>query len=191
MPKLVLASTSIFRQQLMARMQLQIEICPPNVDESVLAHESPDQLAQRLARAKANAVAKGFATGDIIIGSDQVAYCAPNILGQPRTHKNAVSQLQSFSGREVEFFTALCVIQIGTSDLFEALDHTVVRFRDLTSAEIENYLAREDVLNCAGSFKSEGLGISLFKSISTKDPTALIGLPMIAVCDALRKFSVI
>lgn len=185
MPELILASTSIYRRALLERLGLPFATARPEVDESARPDEAPQALAVRLARAKAEAVAATAPTA-WVIGSDQVAELDGMPLGKPGTVENAVEQLRSMSAREVRFLTALCVAG-PDGRRFEALDITTVRFRALGEDEIARYVERERPLDCAGSFKSEGLGIALFEAIDNRDPTALIGLPMIATARLLRE----
>ncbi len=186
MPSLTLASTSVYRRTLLERLGLPFAIARPEVDESPLPGESPQALAERLALAKAEAVLARSDDGVWVIGSDQVAELDGWPLGKPGSHAVAVAQLQSMSGREVRFLTALCLAGPDGRRL-RALDVTTVRFRELGDDEIERYVAREQPLDCAGSFKSEGLGIALFEAIENRDPTALIGLPLIATARLLRE----
>lgn len=185
MPDLILASTSVYRRALLERLGLPFDIARPDVDESPRPGEPPQTLAVRLARAKAEAVA-ATAGPAWVIGSDQVAELDGRALGKPGTTDNAIAQLRSMSGREVRFLTALCLAG-PDGRRFEALDVTTVRFRTLSDDEIARYVERERPLDCAGSFKSEGLGIALFEAIDNRDPTALIGLPMIATARLLRE----
>lgn len=185
MPELILASTSIYRRALLERLGLSFATARPEVDESARPDEAPQALAVRLARAKAEAVA-ATAPAAWVIGSDQVAELDGRPLGKPGTVERAVEQLRSMAAREVRFLTALCLAGPG-GRRFEAFDITTVRFRALGDDEIAHYVERERPLDCAGSFKSEGLGIALFESIENRDPTALIGLPMIATARLLRE----
>ncbi len=186
MPSLILASTSIYRRGLLERLGLPFTVARPDTDETPLPGEPPQALAERLALAKAEVVLAGAADDTWVIGSDQVAELDGRPLGKPGRHAAAVAQLQSMSGREVRFLTALCLAGPDGRRL-QALDITTVRFRRLSDDEIERYIAREQPLDCAGSFKSEGLGIALFEEIDNRDPTALIGLPMIATVRLLRE----
>jgi len=186
MPSLVLASTSAYRRSLLERLNLPFAVARPEVDESPLPGELPEALAPRLALAKAEAVLAGSGNGAWVIGSDQVAELDGLPLGKPGSHAAAVAQLRSMSGREVRFLTALCLAGPDGQRL-QALDTTTVRFRVLADDEIERYVAREQPLDCAGSFKCEGLGIALFEAIDNRDPTALIGLPLIATSRLLRE----
>ena len=181
---LILASTSRYRRELLTRLGLEFHCVSPQVDESPLARESPSALAERLALAKASAVAHQHPAA-VVIGSDQVAELDGEGLGKPHTHERAQAQLSVCSGRAVTFHTAVCVIAPGRPPL-AFRDETRVHFRTLDADEIERYLRREQPYDCAGSFKSEGLGATLFESIENRDPTALIGLPLIALARALR-----
>ncbi len=183
--QLVLASTSTFRRELLARLQIPFEVTAPDIDESPLPEEAPPNTAERLAIAKAEAVAEKFPHA-LIIGSDQVAYVANQVFGKPGTRQNAIKQLQAMRGQEVVFHTGLCLLNTHTGQHQVCGIPTQVRFRALTDAEIEHYLDREDALGCAGSAKSEGLGISLLEYLRGDDPNALIGLPLIALCNMLR-----
>jgi septum formation protein len=184
-PRLVLASTSAYRRELLARLKLPFEVAAPDVDESELAGESPVATAERLAEAKARAVASQFPDA-LIIGSDQVAYNAEGRFGKPGTRRNAVSQLRAMSDKTITFHTGLCLLNSLTGRVQLRGIPVEVGFRQLDDAEIERYLDQEDALNCAGSAKSEGLGISLMRYMRGDDPNALIGLPLIALCDMLR-----
>jgi len=188
---LVLASTSPYRRELLARLGVVARQIAPGVDESPRTGELPASLARRLACAKARAVAPGN-PGALIIGSDQVADCAGQTLGKPGGAANARSQLRASSGKVVTFHTALCLLDTRAAPAIEhvAIDTTLVTFRTLGDDEIERYVDRERPFDCAGSFKSEGLGVALFESIRSSDPTALIGLPLIALCGLLREAGV-
>lgn len=182
---LVLGSTSPYRRELLARLNIPFEVASPQVDESPLPQESPRALALRLALAKAQAVAQRFPQA-LVIGSDQVADLSGQPLGKPGTHGRAVAQLQAMQGRTVIFQTAVAVVCQETG--FSEVDLAPVRvqFRALNTAEIERYLHTEKPYDCAGSAKSEGLGIALLDAIDNDDPTALIGLPLIRTCRMLR-----
>jgi septum formation protein len=184
---LVLASTSAYRRELLARLGAPFRQQSPGADETPLADEPPAGLAARLAAAKARAVA-ALNPGAVVIGSDQVADCSGRILGKPGDIAHARSQLRASSGSKVIFHTALCLVdaRVAPAREFAAIDTTTVVFRDLDDEEIERYLEREKPFDCAGSFKSEGLGITLFERIDSQDPVALIGLPLIALCRLLR-----
>lgn len=185
MPELVLGSTSAYRRELLARLRLPFATARPETDETPLPGEAPVALARRLACAKAAAVAD-LHPGAWVIGSDQVAECGGRPLGKPGGREAAIAQLASMSGRAVEFHTGLCLMRTGQAPL-QAMDRTVVRFRVLEIDEIERYVDAEQPYDCAGSFKSEGLGITLFEAIDSQDPTALIGLPLIATARLLRE----
>ena len=185
---LVLGSTSRYRAELLRRLTTQFRQAAPDVDETRLPGEAPAALAARLARAKADAVAQRF-PGAVVIGSDQVAELDGEALGKPGSVERARAQLASCSGRAVRFHTALCLVDArGMAMRAHAeTDLTTVQFRALAPGEIARYVEREQPLDCAGSFKSEGLGIALFDRIASEDPSALIGLPMIALCRLLRQ----
>jgi len=181
---LVLASTSAYRRELLQRLRLPFDCARPQVDETPRLGEPPPDLAVRLARAKAEDVA-GRMPGAWVLGSDQVAEFDGRPIGKPGDRANAIAQLSAMSGREVRFQTALCLARADRAPQ-QALDLTVVRFRDLSLAEIERYVDAEEPYDCAGSFKSEGLGIALFEAVDSHDPSALIGLPLIATARLLR-----
>ena len=183
---LVLASTSPFRRELLARLGLPFETVDPAVDETLLPDETPAASALRLAEAKARAVLARFPDA-LIIGSDQVACLDDQIFGKPGNHQKAVSQLQAMRGRRVNFHTGLCLLDATSGRAHLRSVPTVVSFRQLSDEEIEGYLRKEQPYNCAGSAKSEGLGIALIARIDGEDPNALIGLPLIALCELLRK----
>lgn len=185
MPALVLASTSRYRRELLERLGLHFEAARPDVDEAALPGETPRELAVRLARAKAQAVAGKRSDGAWALGSDQVADVEGVALGKPGGRAAAIEQLRAMSGRVVRFHTALCLAH-ADGRLRPDCDLTEVHVRLLTDAEIERYVDAEQPFDCAGSFKSEGLGITLFERIDTHDPTALVGLPLIATCRLLR-----
>jgi septum formation protein len=187
---LVLASTSTYRRDLLARLGLRFDIARPEVDEAPLSNESAMAMAQRLADAKARAVADRQRDA-WVIGSDQVAELNGQALGKPGGFERAADQLAAASGQRVLFHTAVCVFRHHDKRTMRFCDLTVVQFRTLGSAEIERYLHAEQPYDCAGSFKSEGLGISLFESIESRDPTALVGLPLIALAKALRQAGLI
>ncbi|BEU97660.1 Maf family nucleotide pyrophosphatase [Acidovorax sp. DW039] len=182
---LVLGSTSKYRRELLARLQFPFEVAAPHVDETPQPEESPRDLALRLALAKARAVAEQY-PGAVVIGSDQVADLDGQPLGKPGSHERATQQLKAMSGKTVIFQTAVAVVCQETG--FEAVDLAAVevKFRPLQAAEIERYLLAEQPYDCAGSAKSEGLGISLLEAIQSDDPTALVGLPLIRTCQMLR-----
>ena len=181
---LVLASASTYRRALLARLGLRFECASANVDESPLAGESPAATATRLAALKARAVAPRF-RGALIIGSDQVASCNGMRLGKPGDHAAALQQLSALSGRQADFDTAVSVLDTASGAIRSRSVPCRVTFRELTRAQIEAYLHREQPYDCAGSAKSEGLGIALIARIETEDPTSLVGLPLIALTDLL------
>ena len=183
---LILGSTSRYRKELLSRLQIPFETAAPDVDETPHSNESPKDLARRLALAKARAVALKNPEA-IVIGSDQVADLEGAPLGKPGNHTNATLQLQRMRGKTVIFQTALSVVCIATGYQRTDLAEVKVKFRDLSDAEIESYLRAEEPYDCAGSAKSEGLGIALLDSIENDDPTALIGLPLIRTCQMLRE----
>jgi septum formation protein len=184
-PQLVLASTSRYRRELLARLGLPFEVEAPGVDETPRPGEAPPVLAQRLALEKARAVARRR-PGAVVIGSDQVADLDGQCIGKPGDHARAVDQLRRMSGRRVVFHTAVAVVRAETG--YEALRMAPVTviFRTLDDAEIEHYLRTEQPYDCAGSAKSEALGIALLASIESDDPTTLVGLPLIRTCELLR-----
>jgi septum formation protein len=184
---LVLASTSRYRRELLARLTPTFRTLAPEVDETPLAGEPPIAIATRLAAAKAHAIA-ATCPNALIVGSDQVAEIDGRALGKPRAVDAACAQLAASSGRSVAFHTALCLVDTRAATLRDqaAIDTTRVVFRRLDAAEIARYVAAEQPLDCAGSFKAEGLGIALFERIESADPSALIGLPLIALARLLR-----
>ena len=184
MKPLILASTSRYRAELLNRLRISFSSAAPDVDEAPLPDEPPAAQAQRLATAKAAAVARQH-PGSWAIGSDQVAELNGQPLGKPGTREAACAQLVAMSGHEVLFHTAVCLSDGNTQ--YQASDLTRVRFRTLQAAEIERYIDAEQPLDCAGSFKCEGLGITLFDAIENCDPTALIGLPLIKTAQLLRQ----
>ncbi len=185
-PRLVLASTSPYRRALLQRLGLEFSVADPAVPEEQRAGEAPQDMAKRLAEGKARAVASRF-PGSLIIGSDQVAACGSEVLGKPLTHDNAVRQLRLLSGRDAVFHTAVCVYDARDGHTGLRVVPCRVAFRKLADATIERYLAREQPYDCAGSAKSEGLGIALIAKMENDDPSALIGLPLIALVDLLRE----
>lgn len=184
MKKLVLASTSPYRRELLGRLGLPFETTSPNVDETVLPGETPEQLVKRLAESKARAVESDYSDA-LIIGSDQVAVLDNTILGKPGNHEKALVQLNNASGRKVDFVTGLCLLNTKTDNCQVAAETFSVVFRKLSAKQINNYLQHEKPYDCAGSFKSEGLGISLFERMEGDDPNSLIGLPMIRLINML------
>ena len=184
-PPLILASTSRYRRELLERLRLPFEVVSPEVDETPQPGEMPAELAARLARAKAAAVAT-LHPHAVVIGSDQVAELDGQPIGKPGTHERAVQQLRSMRGRSVVFHTAVAVQHVNGGYVSEALAPVTVHFRMLSDAEIEHYLRAEQPYDCAGSAKCETLGIALLQAIESDDPTALVGLPLIRTCELLR-----
>ena len=185
LPPLILGSTSRYRRELLERLRMPFLVVAPEVDEAPLPGEAPAALAQRLALAKARAVA-ALHPQAVVIGSDQVADLDGQALGKPGTHERAVAQLHRLSGRRAVFHTAVAVVRADTGFEEVALAPVTVRFRVLDAAEIEHYLRLEEPYDCAGSAKCETLGIALLEAIDSDDPTALVGLPLIRTCRLLR-----
>ncbi len=185
----VLASTSPFRKELLQRLGLPFETAAPDVDETPRTNESPQALVRRLSELKARAI--GYTHAGLIIGSDQVASTGADILGKPGTHEKAVAQLAFLSGKRVSFYTGLCLLNSVSGELQLDMVPYHVQFRALTDTQIEHYLRAEQPYNCAGSFKSEGLGITLFERMEGDDPTALIGLPLIRLTSMLANAGII
>lgn len=183
--RLILASTSVYRRELLTRLGLPFDSARPETDETPQPGEAPLALAGRLAVAKAAAIA-ALQPGAWVIGSDQVAEFDGRPFGKPGGRDGALAQLGAMSGREVRFLTGLCLLRHGEAPK-TALDVTTVRFRELSAEEVARYVDAEQPYDCAGSFKSEGLGIALFDAIESQDPTALIGLPLIATARLLRE----
>jgi septum formation protein len=186
-PRLILASSSRYRRELLERLRVPFEVAVPAVDETPLAGETPEATALRLAHAKARAVAASLAGGEaaLVIGSDQVATFDNLQIGKPGTHDKALAQLQAMRGREVLFHSALCLFDSRSASAQSVDVVTRVRFRDLPDAALDAYLRAETPYDVAGSAKSEGLGITLLEAIESDDPTALIGLPLIALSSML------
>jgi septum formation protein len=188
-PRLILASSSAYRRELLARLHLPFEAIAPHIDETPLSGEAPQETALRLARAKAAAIASRHPDA-LVIGSDQVATLDGEQIGKPGDHARALAQLQAMRGREVVFHTALCLWDGREPDPQRAAQvenvQVFVRFRDLPDAELDAYLRIEQPYDCAGSAKNEGLGIALLERIESRDPTALTGLPLIALTGMLR-----
>jgi septum formation protein len=185
-PPLILGSTSRYRLELLQRLRLPFTVVAPQVDETPLPGETPAALALRLALAKARAVAARHPTA-VVIGSDQVAELDGEAIGKPGTHERATKQLQRMRGRVVVFHTAVAVVHANRGFEQVELAPVRVRFRDLGDAEIERYLRLEEPYDCAGSAKSESLGVALLAAIESDDPTALVGLPLIRTCELLRQ----
>jgi MAF protein len=190
MLKLILASSSPFRKDVLTKLGLDFTVCVPDIDETRLEDESPHQMVHRLSQQKAFEIAKSK-TG-LIIASDQVATLSDgndhkdDVLSKPHNHKNAVQQLQLSSGNTVTFLTSLTLLNTNTHNIQTIVETFKVIFKQLTTKQIENYLAKEEPYNCAGSFKSESLGISLFERFEGDDPNALIGLPLIKLVRMLE-----
>lgn len=187
MKNIVLASNSRYRGELLRKLGLKFISCAGNVDETAKAGETPPQLATRLAIDKAVSVAKHFPE-HLIIGSDQVAVCDELILGKPGDRDNAIRQLTAQSGKMVRFYTGICVLDSASGRYLTDLDLCEVHFRTLDADQIRRYIDIDQPLDCAGSFKSEGLGIVLLKKIVGDDPNALVGLPLIKLTDLLGQF---
>lgn len=183
-PKIILGSGSIYRKELLQRLQIPFDTCSPQIDEAPLDQELPQLTACRLAEAKARAVA-GIYPHALVIGSDQVAALDDRHLGKPLNHSNATQQLRLIQGREVVFYTALCLLNSETNRLQAHLSPYYVKYRSLDDQQIDHYLRMEQPYQCAGSAKSEGLGIALIEKMSGDDPTGLIGLPLIALVTML------
>ena len=185
-PQLVLASTSPFRKALLEKLQLPFSTCKPQVDETPLPDETPQALVARLAELKARAGGEQYPQG-LIIGSDQVAVIDGQILGKPGDHTTAMQQLRNASGKVVTFYTGLCLYDAGKDSAQTEVVPFKVHFRELSDAQIESYLHKEQPYNCAGSFKSEALGIALFEKLEGDDPNTLIGLPLIRLIAMLEQ----
>jgi len=184
-PRLILASTSVFRRELLARLLLPFDVASPDIDEAALPAEQPAATAERLSVAKATAVAGRFPDA-LIIGSDQVAFVGTQCFGKPLTRERAAAQLRALRGQTVVFHTGLCLLNSTNGKVQVAGIPTQVRFRTFDEDEINRYLDREQPFHCAGSAKSEGLGVALLDFMRGDDPSALIGLPLIALCGMLR-----
>lgn len=182
---LILASSSVFRRELLQKLQLPFSCITPNVDETALGNEKPYETALRLAQDKATKIGSEYQHA-LIIGCDQVATLDGEQLGKPLNHTNATKQLKLMRGREVTFHSALCLLNAATGNMQTVVVPYLVRFRDLTDAQIENYLTKEQPYHCAGSAKSEGLGIALMERMVGDDPNALIGLPLIKLITMLN-----
>ena len=186
-PRLILASSSPYRRELLDRLRIPFDVVVPAIDETPRAGETPENTALRLAETKARAVAAGLAGDEaaLVIGSDQVATYDGHQIGKPGTHEKALAQLQRMRGREVLFHSALCLFDSRSEEAQTVDIVTRVRFRDLPDAALDAYLHAEKPYDCAGSAKAEGLGIALLEAIESDDPTALIGLPLIALTSLL------
>jgi len=184
--KLVLASSSPFRKALLDKLHLKFETDSPDIDETPLVNESIEAMVKRLSEGKARALANKH-PDSLIIGSDQSAALNGKVLHKPGNYEVAFEQLKAASGQTITFYTGLCLLNSGTGKVETICEPFIVKFRDLTNSEIENYLKKEEPYNCAGSFKSEALGISLFESMQGTDPNTLIGLPLIQLCRMLKE----
>lgn len=189
MARLVLGSSSPFRKALLEKLDLSFDCDSPDIDETPLKNEHPKDMVARLAKQKAQAIAERH-PHSIIIASDQCATLDGKIIGKPGNHEQAVEQLTLASGRAVTFYTSLCVFNAGTNQYEETVEPFYVYFRELSASQIENYLQKEQPYQCAGSFKSEGLGISLFSRLEGDDPNTLIGLPLIKLIAMLERFHI-
>ena len=181
---LILGSTSPFRAEILQKLCISFDTAAPDINESPLANESPSELVERLSVCKAKKVAETHPAA-LIVGSDQVACVDQQILGKPHTHENAIEQLRSLSGKIVSFHTGLCLFNSESGNTQSTVEVFKVHFRALTDDQIERYLRNEQPYNCAGSFKSEALGVSLFKKLEGDDPNTLIGLPLIRLVEFL------
>ena len=188
--ELILASTSIYRSELLGRLKIPFQIAAPDIDETSLPGESAKQTAWRITQKKAHAVAIHYPDA-LIIGSDQVALLGEQQLGKPLTHENAVRQLRTMRGHSVSFYTALTLLNARNNEIQTAMAKNCVSFRNFSDDEIESYLRKEEPYHCAGSAKSEGLGIALISRMEGDDPTALIGLPLILLVSMLKKQGVL
>lgn len=182
---LILASSSVYRRELLQKLQIPFSCVSPKLDESSLVGEEPHETALRLAQEKAKKIGEEYPHA-LVIGCDQVATLDGEQLGKPGNHKNAVKQLKKMRGREVTFYSALCLYNAATGNMQALIAPYLVKFRQLTDAEIENYLIKEQPYHCAGSAKSEGLGIALIERMLGEDPNALIGLPLIKLVGMLK-----
>ena len=182
---LVLASSSLYRQRLLAQLQIPYTAAAPDVDERPIGGEAPHELALRLAGAKAHAVRPAFPAA-LIIGCDQVAVVDDKLLNKPGNHANALNQLRLMRGKSVSFFTGLCLLNARTARMQTAVVTVIVHMRSLSDAQIDRYLKIEQPYDCAGSARIEGFGITLVEKLEGDDPNALIGLPLIKLCDMLR-----
>jgi MAF protein len=184
--QIILASSSPYRRAILDKLQIPFQYQAPDVEESPKANEDASTMASRLAIAKAKSVAKHYTDG-LIIGSDQVACIEGKKLGKPGNHEAAHSQLIEASGKSVMFYTGLCVINAQTNELHHLVEPFEVKFKTLSASQIERYLRKEQPYDCAGSFKCEGLGIVLFEELKGRDPNALVGLPLIGLCELFAK----
>ncbi len=184
-PNTILASSSVYRRELLARLGFAFRCQVADIDEAPLENETPREVTIRLATEKAQSVACNLESG-LVIGSDQVADRNDQLLGKPGDPETARQQLLACSGKQIRFYTAVSVVNAANSTIRQLLDTTTVKFRLLSEETVDRYIRRESALDCAGGFKSEGLGITLFEVIESDDPTALIGLPLISLTKLLR-----
>ena len=184
--KLILASTSPFRKEILNKLGVEFDTASPEIDETALTAETPQQLVERLSIAKAKVVADNNKSA-LVIGSDQVSVIDGEIIGKPHTHENAIKQLKNASGKTVTFYTGLCLYNSSTDQYQSEVVPFNVVFRKLTDQQIDRYLKKETPYNCAGSFKSEALGIVLFEKLEGDDPNTLMGLPLIRLVKMLEK----
>jgi MAF protein len=190
MPDLILASSSPYRKELLERLGLPFGVCSPDIDESPLPNETPLQLVHRLSETKARAVVANYPQ-HLIIGSDQVAVVDGRIVGKPRDHDAAVAQLRRASGRRVEFLTGLAVFNSTTGAVQVEVVHFAIQFRELSDDRIERYLRKDQPYNCAGSFRSESLGVTLFEHMEGEDHNSVVGLPLIKLVRMLENEGVV
>ncbi|WP_042143950.1 MULTISPECIES: nucleoside triphosphate pyrophosphatase [unclassified Pseudoalteromonas] len=188
-PKLILASTSPFRKSLLEKFNINFSVASPNIDETPYHNETACSLVERLSIEKSKVLKQQFDSG-IVIGSDQVALFDNKILGKPHSKEKAIEQLSSFSGQKVTFLTGLALYNVTTNETVSTVEQYQVQFRDLTAKQIDTYLDIEQPYNCAGSFKSEGLGICLFERFIGDDPNSLVGLPLIALNRLLLQWDI-
>lgn len=186
MQKIVLASSSAYRRETLNKLQLDFVCVSSEVDESPFQDETAQAMVVRLSIAKTNALSSQY-PNHLIIGSDQIATCAGQMLGKPGSLEKAIQQLKAQSGQEVSFYTGVCVLNSASGEYFTDIDSCTVHFKNLTEQQIRNYLAIDKPFDCAGSFKSEGYGITLFNKIIGEDPNALIGLPLIKLVKLLNQ----
>lgn len=188
-PELILGSTSIYRKELLERLKIPFRVVAPEVDETPFENESPQELVERLSVEKARSVARKN-PGSLVIGSDQVAVHAGKIVGKPHTHEKAMQQLKEANGKEIMLYTGLSLVNADTGDAQTEVIPFQVVFRKLTEQQLESYLLKEQPYHCAGSVKSEGLGIALLERFEGEDPNTLIGLPLIRLIRMLENFGV-
>jgi len=186
---IVLASGSAYRAEVLRKLRVDFQVCSSHIDETPLPGESAENLVQRLSLSKAQAISTRY-PNHLIIGSDQLAVCGGQFLNKPGDKPRAIQQLKTQAGRAVKFYTGICVLNSASRHYLDDIDICTTHFKALSDSQIERYLDLEQPYDCAGSFKSEGLGIALFSKITGDDPNALIGLPLIKLIDLLKQFSV-